>query len=253
VGAYALYHYTKTTDGGSIEHTTKNSDCNVQVVHLVGDMDTSQKIDDYGNYFGTNTTSLVAQIHDAGESDQIKAVVLNVDSGGGSPVAGAEIAGALSSLDKPSVAWMRSIAASGAYWASLGASHLVAEENSDVGSIGATASYLEEVEKNRQDGLTFRGLASGKFKDTGNPAKELSEEEQNLVQQQVDKIAANFTAFVAKKRGLPLDTVKQLADGSTWLGAEAYSKKLVDEVGGLAEVSNYLEKEIGEPVKFCWQ
>src|SRR3989344_3648971 len=92
------------------------------------------------------------------DNSNIKAVVLQIDSGGGSPVAAEEIAAELKSLGKPSIAWIRERAGSAAYWIASAATTVIASEGSDVGSIGVTTSYLDNTKRNTTDGLTYNQL-----------------------------------------------------------------------------------------------
>src|SRR3989344_8246200 len=105
-------------------------------------------------------------LRSAAGDPSIKALLVDVESYGGGPVAGDEIAIAISHFGKPSVAVVHEVAASSGYLAAAGADVIFASEDSTVGSIGATISYVDNVLKNKEDGLTFNQLSSGAFKDT---------------------------------------------------------------------------------------
>lgn len=198
---------------------------------------------------GVASEDVVFHIKEAQEDDEIKGLIIEVDSGGGSPVAGEEIANALRDFTKPSVVVIRQIGASAAYWLATGAKHIVASKNSDIGSIGVTASYL----LNKDSEQEYVGLTSGKYKDTGSPDKPISQEERDLIKRDLDIIHTNFIEAVAQNRNLSVEKVRGLADGSTVLGAKALELGLIDEIGGWPEAEAYLEAQIGEKPTICWK
>jgi len=114
------------------------------------------------------------------ENDEyIGALIVEIDSYGGYPVASEEITNALKRMKTPVIALIRESAASGAYLIATGADKIYASEASDVGSIGVTMSYLDYSEQNKDQGIIYQQLSSGKFKDSGDPDKELTEEEED--------------------------------------------------------------------------
>ncbi len=195
----------------------------------------------------TSSEGMVSDFQVLKNIDAIKAVLLEVDSGGGSPVAGEEIAGAVSTFNKPVVGLIRSLGASAAYWAVSPATHIIASKNSDVGSIGVTSSYTEKMHKDER----FVQISSGKYKDAGNPNKALTEEEKNLFLRDVKIIHTNFIEAVSAYRKIPLEKVKSLADGSTVLGETAKNVGLIDEIGSYEEANNSLENLIHEKPVIC--
>jgi len=192
-------------------------------------------------------------IEEANNDEKIKAILIEVDSSGGLPVAGEEIARALKNSAKPSVVVIRQSGLSSAYWAASGASRIFASRNSDIGSIGVTASYLESVDKNKKDGYQYVQLSVGKYKDTGNPDKALTDDEKTLIMRDIKIVHQNFIADVAKYRNISEDDVQKIADGSSVLGDKAKELKLIDEIGGLSDAKNYIEKMINEKPEICWE
>ncbi|OQB17870.1 MAG: putative signal peptide peptidase SppA [Parcubacteria group bacterium ADurb.Bin192] len=192
-------------------------------------------------------------IEEADKDENIKAILLEVDSNGGLPVAGEEIAHALRNTKKPSIAVIRQSGLSTAYWAASGATHIFASRNSDIGSIGVTASYLESVDKNKKDGYQYVQLSVGKYKDTGNPDKVLTDDEKALIMRDIKIVHQNFIEDVANYRNIPVSDVKKIADGSSVLGDKAKELKLIDEIGGLSDAKNYIESLIKEKPEICWQ
>lgn len=200
----------------------------------------------------TSAEDVTWALEEAARDPQIKAVVLEIDSGGGSPVGAEEIAAALSALDKPSIAWVRESADSAAYWVASAADTIIASKSSDIGSIGVTYSYVDNAKQNQQDGLTYNQLTTGKYKDTGTLDRLLTDDERDLIQRDLDIILENFIAAVSTNRHLPVEQVKTLADGSSMLGQMALEEGLIDALGNKQEVWQKLAEDIGEEPDVCW-
>ncbi len=179
--------------------------------------------------------------------------MLEIDSPGGDPTAGEEIAAAIHAAQKPTFALIRGQGVSAAYWAATGATKIYAHQSSEVGSIGVTASYVDNVEQNKMDGLNYNELSTGRFKDLGDPNKPLSKEDRELIAKDLESLKNIFIDGVAKYRKIPREDILALADGSTLLGLAAKEKKLIDEVGTFNDVKTRIEQEIGEPMVACWQ
>jgi protease-4 len=162
------------------------------------------------------------------------------------------VANALKESTKPTVVVIRQSGLSAAYWASTGATQIFASRNSDVGSIGVTSSYLDNVGKNQKDGNAYVQLSSGKYKDAGDPDRPLTEEERQLFLRDIKITHQNFIEAVATNRNIPVDQVRAIADGSSVLGEQAKSLKLVDQIGGWFEAEKYIEQQIGEKPEVCW-
>jgi protease-4 len=200
----------------------------------------------------SSSEDIVFAIQQADADDTTKAIILEVDSTGGFGVAGEEVANALGRAKKPTVAWIRERGLSAAYWSATGAKTIFASTISDVGSIGVTLSYLDNYKKNQKDGLTFNSLSTGKFKDTGNPDKPLTPEEKDLIMRDLDIADEHFIKSVATNRNLDIGKVRQLADGSSMPGELALQNGLIDKIGGIYEIKNFLKEKIGEEVEICW-
>ena len=232
------------------------NNCNVQGIKLHGQLYT------YRNSASDNTgqsskdissaEEITSAIDKANNDSSIKAILLEVDSQGGSGVAGWDIAEALKHSKKPTVALVGEEGASAAYWAASGAKYIIASANSDVGDIGVTMSYVGNYDKNNQDGLTFYQLSEGKFKDAGNPDKELTPDEQALFMRDLKIDYDNFVKDVAANRHLDIAKVTALADGSTMPGQMSKDNGLIDQVGGIYDAEAYLQKQIKTGVNICW-
>lgn len=241
-----------------IDTGINTGECNVTGIELHGDLVAYISPADYdtdGNITVDETASQDVNhyIEQAEKDDAVKAILIEVDSYGGLPIAGEEIGVALKNSNKPTVVFVRGAGASAAYLAASGAEKIFASKYSDVGGIGVTMSYLDNVKKNQQDGLTYNQLSSGKYKDTGNPDRPLSKEEIDLLMRDVNIMHQNFIKTVAENRKMDIKAVQIMADGSTMLGEMALQKELIDQIGGINEVSEYLKQKIGEDVEICWQ
>jgi len=242
-----------STDDYSFK-STENYDCNVQGILVRGFLDTyPEYYEDEDGEQETITASenVVYAIQEAETNDSIDVILIEIDSYGGSPVAAEEIEAALKNSSKPSIAHIRSLWLSAAYWAATGADVIFASKNSFVWSIGATSSYVDHAEKNAKEGLRYNQISSGKFKDSWSPNKALSEEEKALLQRDVDMIAESFIWVVSKNRNIPLVEVESLADGSGMLWSMALEAKLIDKIWWFFEVEDYIKKEYSES-KICW-
>lgn len=200
---------------------------------------------------GASSEYIVRRVEETAEDEDMLAFVLDIDSPGGLPVAAEEVARALQGSPVPTIAVIRSLGASAAYWAATGADKIYASELSMVGSIGVTGSYTDAAEYNESEGYTFNELSSGQFKDMGNPNKSLTEEERALLERDLAIMYDKFVDVVSLNRDLERSKVVELADGSVVLGEMAVAEGLVDEIGGYEEVAEYLEGLLGVEPVFC--
>ncbi len=193
----------------------------------------------------TSSLETVEFIEKAEKNPNIKAIILEINSPGGSAVASEEIANAVKKTNKTTVAWVREVGASGAYWIASASDHIVANRVSITGSIGVIASYLEFPGLLERYNISYRRLVSGKYKDIGSPFKEMTDEEKEIFQRNLDEIRDYFVSEVAKNRNLNKKDVDKIANGLFYLGSEAKELGLVDELGGKDEVIAYIEKKEG--------
>ncbi len=241
-------------DSGYAESDT--SSCNVLGINLHGDLYTyvPESNDDelMSDKDVVGSEEIMSALISADEDEAIKAVIIEVDSVGGYPVAGEEIAKTIQSVSKPVVAFIRQSGTSAAYWSIITADKIFASKNSDVGSIGVTISYLENVAKNEKDGVKYVQLSAGKYKDAGSPDKLLTEEEKAIIVRDLKIVHENFIQDIAESRNIPIHRVRSIADGSSVLGEKAKELGLIDEIGGFLEVKKYVEEKIGEKADICW-
>ena len=179
------------------------------------------------------TPGRVAGLLEQATDPAVKAVVVRVNSPGGSVVASDEIYHALVEFDRPVVVWMDEIAASGGYYIACGGDHVFAHPDTLTGSIGVISQFLNVEELLDEVGVDVVVITSGPRKDIGSPFREMTEEEQALWEGITDEIYEGFVEVVAQARDLPLEEVRELADGSIYTGQQAQKLGLVDDVGTL--------------------
>ena len=245
------------TDTIGDSNNTENVDCTVQGINLHGSLLTyiplHNENDTLFDYNVAGSENIVQDIEQANSDPKIKAIVVEVDSSGGSPIAGEEISNAIKNSVKPVFGLIREVGASASYLAISSADRIFASKYSNVGSIGVTMSYLSNVAKNKKDGYTYEQLSAGKFKDSGSANKPLTKEERDLFMRDTNIMYENFMKDISVNRKISLEKVRSFADGSTMLGEKAKELKLIDEIGGIDQVKNYLEKTTGEKPEICWE
>ena len=189
----------------------------------------------------------------AREDRRISAVVLRVNSGGGSAAASQEIHRAILKVreaGKPVVISMGDVAASGAYYVSTAADRILANPATITGSIGVYFRYLDASGLADRYGVEFVTVKTGPHKDVGNPTQPLTDEQRAVLQSLVDNTLEQFIAAVVAGRGLSDEDVRQIADGRILTGEQAKNLGLVDDFGGL-EDAIWLAAELagieGEP------
>ena len=188
------------------------------------------------------------------QQSEIKAVLVEINSPGGTPVAAERIATRIHESTLPSVGLIGDIGASGGYLVAAATNYLVASPMSEVGSIGVTMSYLENSKKNEEEGITYVQLSTGEFKDAGSPDKPLTEAERALFEKDLEEIHNEFISQVASYRNKSYDEIKELANGATMTGRRAKDSGLIDAVGNRNEAKSALATLIGvdpSEVVFC--
>ena len=188
-----------------------------------------------------SSKDIVSFIQDANKNPQIKAIILEINSPGGSPVASDEISTAIKQSPKPVVSLIREVGASGGYWVASATEYSVANRMSITGSIGVVSSYLEFSGLMEQYGVGYERLVSGNSKDIGSPFKKLNNQEKQILQKKINLIHNYFVDEVATNRNLERDHVENLATGEFYLGIEALELGLIDELGDLSTIQEYLK------------
>lgn len=197
----------------------------------------------------TDDQDMYALIDDVADDKKVKAVIIWLDTPGGSAVGGEETYLKLKALakKKPVVAVMRSVAASAGYMISLAADQSFAREGTITGSIGVIIEAAEVTDLAAKIGIKPIIVKSAALKSTLSPFEKASPESLEVVQTMIDDFYNRFVDMVSEGRKIPRDQVLKLADGRVYSGKRAVDLKLVDAIGGEAEAVAWLEQKRGVP------
>ena len=167
----------------------------------------------------------------------VKSIILRIDSPGGSVGAAQEIFKDVKRTNevKPVVASMGSLGASGGYYAALGAEKIIANPGTMTGSIGVIVKFPNLEGLFEKVGYKTEVVKSGAMKDVGAPNRPLSDKERALLQGLIDNVFNQFVKAVAESRGMPEETVKELADGRIFSGEQAFEAGLIDGLGNFTD------------------
>ena len=242
-----LKAYAKLVSGGGVAPKRANAEKidlsasghdRIAIVYAEGEI-----VDGTGNeeglVYGEKTARMLREIR---EDDGIKAVVLRINSPGGSVSASEAIAREVSLLKKSKkvVVSMGTVAASGGYWIAMPTDRIFAEPTTITGSIGVFGMFVNfQGLFNDKLGLTFDTVKTGKFADAATVTRPKTPEELALFQDSVDWVYDQFLSKVSAGRKLNRATVEEIAQGRVWSGSEALKLGLVDELGGLAAAVKY--------------
>jgi protease-4 len=192
---------------------------------------------------------VVGQLKKFADDASIKAIILHVNSPGGGVAASEEICREVKRIHdqkkKPIVVSIESVGASGAYYIASASNKIYADKGSIVGSIGVIAQWVNYGDLLKWAKLKDVVLKTGEFKDTGNPARDLTPAEQAYMQSLIDNMFGQFIQAVADGRGLKVDNVKSIANGKVWTGEQALSMKLIDQVGDFQAAVDETAKSVG--------
>ena len=197
----------------------------------------------------------IRQTEAARKDPQIKAVVIRVNSPGGSASASQEMYEAVMRLrrEKPVICSMGDVAASGGYYTAAACNKIYANRATTTGSIGVITEFPNYQELAQKIGIGSAIIKSGKFKDTGNPARPLTDEEKQLIQGLIKNLYAQFVGDVvagrkeATKGQLTREKLLKLADGRVYTGEQAVKNGLIDETGDLYTAVNYARQQAKLP------
>ncbi len=192
---------------------------------------------------------IAGAILDAADDEAIKAIVLRVDSPGGSPVASETILRTLQKAKakgKTIIVSMGTTAASGGYWIASSADHIFAMPATLTGSIGVVGGKFSARGLSEKLGVSWDGVEWGKNASLWSYSKPFSASEAERMNASLDQVYSAFTARVAAGRKLTPEQVENLARGRVWTGAQARANGLADEIGGLRDALDYTAKTLGQ-------
>ncbi|MDJ0691030.1 MAG: signal peptide peptidase SppA [Xenococcaceae cyanobacterium MO_188.B32] len=227
----ALNTYANASDEDdiSLENSFENK---IAVVYAEGSI-----VGGKGNIQEIGSDRFAKEFRQLREDESVKAVVLRVNSPGGSATASEVILREilLTRKHKPVIVSMGNIAASGGYWISAGADRIFAEENTITGSIGVFGLLTNIQEIGNNHGVTWDVVKTGRFADISSNVRPKTEEELAIYQKSVTNTYNLFLNKVAQYRNLSRQQVDEIAQGRIWSGKEAHKIGLVDQIGGLED------------------
>ena len=225
LASYSKYREVKT----AWSKQQQESNANIAVIVAEGEIRSGN-----GGDRVVGSDKIVKALRTARKRKSVKAVVLRINSPGGSALASdvmwREIH--LTRKVKPVIASMSDVAASGGYYIAMACDTIVAQPNTITGSIGIFSIYFDvsQLMKNKI-GITTDYVNTGEFSSLGNPNKPFTTQEKAIIQRGVERGYENFTSKAAKDRGMQLDALKRIASGRVWSGSEAKANGLVDILG----------------------
>lgn len=211
------------------------SEPHVALVHAVGNIIDGKGQGIVGARQEIASRTLVATLRALARDENVKAVVLRVDSGGGSALASEQIWHAVKELrgSKPVVVSMGSVAASGGYYISAGANKIYADANTLTGSIGVVGGKIVVGDALESIGIKTYEVTRGERAMMWSAIEPWNDSEREAVRAMMEHTYEEFLARVAEGRGMERDAVHEIAQGRVWTGIDAKERGLVDEIGGL--------------------
>jgi len=198
---------------------------------------------------------VVQQLKKFGDEDDIKAIILHVNSPGGGVAASEEIYREVKRIrdekKKRIVAAIETVGASGAYYVSSATNKIYADNGSIVGSIGVIAQWVNYWQLLQWAKLKDMTLKAGEFKDTGSPTRDMTPAEREYLQGMIDNMHGQFIQAVADGRKMKFEDVKSIANGKVWTGQQALPMKLIDQLADFQAAVDDTAKSVGikgEPV-----
>ncbi|MEO0333488.1 MAG: signal peptide peptidase SppA, partial [Bacteroidota bacterium] len=192
-------------------------------------------VDGEGDMNSIGGDKFAKEIRKAREDDNVKAMVIRINSGGGSALASdkmwREIQ--LAKQEKPVIASMSDVAASGGYYMAMGCDTIVAHPNTITGSIGIFGAFFNVEGMLDKIGVDTEIVQTGEFADIFSPSKPMSEAERRIIQNGIEQGYETFTSKAAEGRNMSVEQLKKVASGRVWSGTEALERDLVDVLGGL--------------------
>jgi protease IV len=234
LAVFTLVYLTLHAGGGETASITSFGD-RIGVVDLEGVILSPQPV--------------VSELKKFGDDSSIKAIILHVNSPGGGVAASEEIYREVKRLRKEKskkvVVSIETVGASGAYYVASASDKIFADQGSIVGSIGVIAEWVNYGDLLKWAKLKNVVIKTGEFKDTGNPARDLTPSEQAYMQSLIDNMFGQFIQAVSEGRGLKYEDVKSFANGKVWTGEQAISMKLIDSVGDFESAVSDTAKSVG--------
>lgn len=220
----------------------------IGIVTLDGPIDMSGG----GGFMGpSGAQAIIEEIQEMEKDKDVEALLIRVNSPGGTVGASQEIYNALIAFKKkrniPVIASIGDVGASGAYWVSLGTDTIFANPGSMIGSIGVILANYDFSQLGDKYGIGMNTVKGGKYKDAMSSWRTMSDEERNLLQAMVDNVHTQFITLLKDRRSLSESQARFLSEGQIFSGEQALESGLIDKLGGQQEAIDYLKTLLEEP------
>lgn len=238
----ALSRYVDTAQNNAQSNAQSNANASspeLAIIYAEGTI-----VDGQGTVQQIGGESFSKEMRKIRQNKDIKAVILRINSPGGSATASDIILREvqLTQAQKPVIVSMGNVAASGGYWIATGGSRIFASPNTLTGSIGVFGLLLNLEDIAQNNGITFDTVKTAQFADITSSSRPKTPQELALYQKSVNQVYDLFLDKVAQSRRLPREKVAAIAQGRVWSGEDAQKLGLVDEIGGLIQALNYTLK-----------
>ncbi|HEY9669920.1 MAG TPA: signal peptide peptidase SppA [Waterburya sp.] len=218
----------------------RNSANKIAIVYAEGEI-----VDGQGGGQQVGGDSLAKQIRQLRQDEDIKAVIVRINSPGGSVTGSEKIQREvlLTRKEKPVIVSMGDYAASGGYWIATGADHIFAEANTITGSIGVFGLRFNVQKLGNDNGISWDVVKTTRYADSETISRPKTPQELAIAQKSVNQIYDQFLNRVSQARKLPKPKVAQIAQGRVWSGKDAKQLGLVDKIGGIDQAIEYAAKQ----------
>lgn len=197
-----------------------------------------------------NASSIAAKIRELADEKNVHSLLMDINSPGGTVASVQDIHNALlyfKSKGKPVVALFRDVSASGGYYIATAADKIIAQPGTITGSIGVIMQGMNIKPLLDRFGITVKPIKSAKHKDIGSPYREMTEEEEQLLQDMIsDTYMQFFNAVKESRKNIPEEKLRIYADGRVWTGSQAKALGFVDELGGMEKAKEMLQQLTGQ-------
>lgn len=215
---------------------------NVALIQISGEISTEGT----GSLFSHSPSSMdvVNQLKKAEENEDIKAIILAINSPGGSPVGGEEIVSQVKSSNKLVVSYIRDVGASAGYWVASASDKIYASPLSIVGSVGVRSDFLEISGLLKRYNVTYVPLHAGEYKDSGNLFREATDDEIARLREKTSIMHEYFVDDVASNRKLEQWQIEEIKKADFYVGLQAKNLSLIDDFGGQQEAVEYIKSAL---------
>lgn len=221
--------------GADTPRATSPSKKKVAVVYAVGPILSGESASDLFGESMMGSDTIVEALREAGRNDDVIALVMRIDSPGGSALASDLIWRATTALDKPIVASMGDVAGSGGYYIAMGCDKIYAEPGTVTGSIGVVGGKIATSGLYQKIGITTDSISRGANAGMFRSSNQWNDSEREAVRGLMDNIYEQFTTKAAEGRGMTVEQLQELAGGKVYTGRDAKQLGLIDELGTLRD------------------